>query len=422
MFIMVICVMVTGFGFQLWLAPNKIFKATAWVPLSKRIISRISSPNEITNRCKPVQNFAFVKTHKTGSTTLKTVLNRFGYAHNLSFILYEDSSTGHFNYKKIVASGNKTNILPPIGVMFGDYDHYRGYNISNVHLPYNHSLYRQLMHPKSLYISILREPSSQWLSAFRYFRVYKVLKRQFSNMTDAVEEFMKAPDRYKNKNAYAWNNQLLDLGLEKVHFSNKTKIMKHVKLLEKDLKLVLITEYFDESLILLKKLFCWSMDDIIYIKQREQGSHITVNDTLRRKILDFNSGDSQLYGFFNKTFWKKVRQYGPSFDNDLREFRTRLKDLEKQCIHEGIEKPAGDGRIYIQYVKKQGVEEVLCDMLINVDFQMETLIQSRQGGTNSSYRAENKKEQSGIPIQKNTLANQTFTKNSTTYPQDTEIN
>lgn len=36
MFFVVLCVMVTGIGVQLWLAPNKIFKATAWVPLSQR--------------------------------------------------------------------------------------------------------------------------------------------------------------------------------------------------------------------------------------------------------------------------------------------------------------------------------------------------------------------------------------------------
>jgi len=40
-----------------------------------------------TQTCNKVVDFAFVKTHKAGSTTLISILQRFGHTHNLLFAL-----------------------------------------------------------------------------------------------------------------------------------------------------------------------------------------------------------------------------------------------------------------------------------------------------------------------------------------------
>lgn len=49
-------------------------------------------------------------------------------------------------------------------------------------------------------------------------------------------------------------------------------IKKHIDELEEKIDLVLIMEYFDESLVLLKRELCWDLDDVVYFKlnQRSQ--------------------------------------------------------------------------------------------------------------------------------------------------------
>lgn len=43
-------------------------------------------------------------------------------------------------------------------------------------------------------------------------------------------------------------------------------IKKHIDELAEKIDLVLIMEYFDESLVLLKRELCWDLDDVVYFK------------------------------------------------------------------------------------------------------------------------------------------------------------
>ena len=50
--------------------------------------------------------------------------------------------------------------------------------------------------------------------------------------------------------------------------------------LDRQFDLVLILEYFDESLILLQNLMCWSTEDLVYLKQNERISKGRFNSVL----------------------------------------------------------------------------------------------------------------------------------------------
>lgn len=47
-------------------------------------------------------------------------------------------------------------------------------------------------------------------------------------------------------------------------------IKKHVDELAEKIDLVLIMEYFDESLVLLKRELCWDLDDVVYFKLNQR--------------------------------------------------------------------------------------------------------------------------------------------------------
>ncbi len=71
--------------------------------------------------------------------------------------------------------------------------------------------------------------------------------------------------------AYFGTNQLLwDLGLNTTQFKNLTAIKEKVKELETTMDLVLIAEYFDESLVFLQDQLCWDIQDLTYLKLNER--------------------------------------------------------------------------------------------------------------------------------------------------------
>ena len=97
--------------------------------------------------------------------------------------------------------------------------------------------------------------------------------------------------------------------------------------LDSEFDLVMIQEYFDESLLLLRKMFCWEMDDIVYLAKavRSQNLLIKLTDDLRKKISSWNHADVLLYKHFNALFLlRKLEDYGQTLQSDLALFRSKL--------------------------------------------------------------------------------------------------
>ena len=68
------------------------------------------------------------------------------------------------------------------------------------------------------------------------------------------------------------NQQLWDLGMNHVNMETGTEVEEKIRQLDSQLHLVLIAEYFDESLVLLAKLMCWDLTDVRYLKQNARKS------------------------------------------------------------------------------------------------------------------------------------------------------
>ena len=87
---------------------------------------------------------------------------------------------------------------------------------------------------------------------------------------------------------------------------------KNLRIFFFDIYEVMITDYFDESMVLLKEELCWDTEDISYLKSnsRQFGGTESVREWLgpeySQKLLDWNKADWKLYQHFNQTFNKKV--------------------------------------------------------------------------------------------------------------------
>ena len=193
----------------------------------------------------------------------------------------------------------------------------------------------------SKYVTILRNPVDTFESAFNYYH----LGNNFGLGTDPVvslEKFLERPSSYYYtsgkfvvKSFFLRNPMMFDLGFSLRCFQNYTAVTDYINFLNKEFDLIMIMDYFDESLVLLKRLLGWDIDDILYVKVNERlGKEKASNlsDRVQENIKRWNKADVLLFNYFNATFWRKVEMEGPAFYEDLSAFRERKLKLEQQCF------------------------------------------------------------------------------------------
>ncbi|XP_070572698.1 galactosylceramide sulfotransferase-like [Ptychodera flava] len=279
--------------------------------------------------CTPVRQIVFIKTHKTASSTTNTMIQHYGLKHGLVFALPKNTQLFDVNRMFSRAMMLQPTAPPDKGGVF---------NILANHLRYNRPELQRAV-PGARYITILRHPVSKFESTFGYYRA-----AEHFNLTDyrnPLETFMESPDILMEQHSFGMKNQLRNgmmftLGFDHKFDDDVLAIDRYITKLDIELDLVLLTEYYDESLLLLKKLLCWDFEDILYIPKgyRSQNRRYNVSVGLAKKILDWNLADHRLYDHFNQTFWSKVAEYGPEFERDLAEFRTRQENFYQSCVAE----------------------------------------------------------------------------------------
>lgn len=216
-------------------------------------------------------------------------------------------------------------------------------NILCNHARYNRPSMDAIMELDSKYITILRNPIGQFESMFDYMEFSKDFG--LHRYPDPMRRFLRRPFQYIRNMTLVGrpfpepmhlirNGQFFDLGLSPGLYDNRTVILQEIDKLDRDFFLVLIMEYFDESLVLLKREMCWEMEDIVYAKmnQRHREKKEILDDSLKKMIERWNGADVLLYRHFNQTFWKKIKSHGKAFYKDLEEFRKKNREVQQSCI------------------------------------------------------------------------------------------
>ena len=129
------------------------------------------------------------------------------------------------------------------------------------------------------------------------------------------------------------NGMFFDLGLGMSEYENEIAISSAIFDLSKKFTLVLIYEYLDESLVLLKRKLCWKTDDIIYFSSlmpRNMLRNFTISRAAKDAIERWNKADFMLYDFFNATLWEQIRNE-ENFSSELESFKRRRHEVESHC-------------------------------------------------------------------------------------------
>lgn len=248
----------------------------------------------------------------------------------------------------------------------------------------------------TFYFSILRNPIHLMESSFTYYKG----EPPFTNARN-LEEFLNRTNQFYNaseKNShYAKNLMTFDFGYN--HNGNFSA--RHVQMMllaiETEFDLLLISEYFDESMVLLKEALCWELDDVVSfsLNSRDNSTKTPLSESTIEKIKSWNKLDWEIYMHFNRTFWEKIDWHigRERMQQEVKMLRHKREQLAKICLQGGGSvapnmirdqalAPLQYGRAKILgYNLKLGLEETtrqMCQRLVRPELQYSNLLYRKQ--------------------------------------------
>ncbi|UJR11274.1 hypothetical protein I4U23_015456 [Adineta vaga] len=288
--------------------------------------------------CKPKQNILFLKTHKTGSSTIQNIFLRYGDKHDLTFALpYKSNYFGHpqvFHRRMLRPHSyfwsRMESLISP------------SYNIFTHHARFNYEEMSSVMPNDTIFVTILRQPVCSLQSLLSYIHLEKFynetslarsMERYFSNSSSNSVYHVLSEKRFSNR--YGRNQMSFDLGLDPEDFDDSEIIKQFIREIDSQFHLVMITERMQESLILLQDLLCWSQEDMIVFEHNVRNVDLSCNLTgdMASTIRHHNAADQILYDFFRTKFDRQVIEFGVRrMNNEIRRLQSVTQLMYKDCV------------------------------------------------------------------------------------------
>ena len=331
--------------------------------------SKATTTSKATKLCDPVKRFIYIKTHKSGSSTLTNIFHRFATKYNVSVALPKRNYFLGWPLSSRIPFSYVATVEPP-------------QIWCSAHTRYDYELLNEAI-PNATFITVLRDPVSHFISSWNYWSTADHIREIHpEHKAPTMEEFLHDPSawwKFAKRSDFdlLQNSASFDLGLD-THYSTENEVRALIEHMDKHFGLVLITEYMDESLLLLKRMFCWEMEDILYyalkvgvpnaagadggvaaagvgvngsekngggggggggvgegdgvvgVVQSLRASPIAENIKSLIRQLDFM--DVMLHNHFNKTLWKRIAQEKHFFE-ELAQFREAKEKFRRQCLY-----------------------------------------------------------------------------------------
>ncbi|XP_034384376.1 galactose-3-O-sulfotransferase 2 [Cyclopterus lumpus] len=282
--------------------------------------------------CHPKSHIVFLKTHKTASSTVLNILYRYGESRNLTFAFPLNKQSQLF-YPFFFASHFVEGVSS---------QSVREFHIMCNHMRFRKSEVAKVMPEDTFYFSILRHPVAMMESIFIYYKSIQAFHK-----THSLDNFLDNSSRNYNSsltnNHYAHNILAFDFGFDNNVAAGAVDLEERASMaiaaIKRDFHLILISEYFDESMILLKHALCWSLEDVVSFKlnrRSEQTRHPLLPNTAE-KIKRWNALDWRIYLYFNTTFWHKIDSLvgQEQMKKEVYHLRELQAKLANSCLKDG---------------------------------------------------------------------------------------
>ena len=135
-----------------------------------------------------------------------------------------------------------------------------------------------LLGPSAQFVTMIRKPADNYESKFGYYHMEEQKGMNLSTYIRKLE---------RNFNWQKWemgplNNQLEMFGVHHKDM-NKEMIMETLAKIDYQFNLVMLTERFDESLVLLANTLCWKLEDVVTLKLNSRVDKKKVSPPLYEK-------------------------------------------------------------------------------------------------------------------------------------------
>ncbi|KAM3590521.1 uncharacterized protein V6R79_011123 [Siganus canaliculatus] len=336
-----------------------IFNKSGVQPAARSIFSSPDAQGPSLGSCRPHTHIMFLKTHKTASSTVLNMLYRFGEERDLHFALPLGYQLGYplpFNAYRVKG--------------------YRGPRVVEFHIMGNHMRFNKpevekVMPADTFYFTIIRDPVALAESSFAYYKEVAPAFRKTKGLGDFADDPKKYYDPRLRNNHYARNLLWFDFGMDNNANFSVVLAERGKAMIRQAFKLILVSEYFDESMILLRHALCWPLDAVVSfsLNARQQkptsiggisGSWVgkaaaaagvgnrggrsltksmpslSLTAEQREKLRQWNALDWYLYKAFNQTFWEEINKFGHAqMEQEVALLRTRREDLARVCLRNG---------------------------------------------------------------------------------------
>ncbi|OQR79852.1 galactosylceramide sulfotransferase-like, partial [Tropilaelaps mercedesae] len=283
--------------------------------------------------CRPVNNICLLKTHKCASSTIQNIIMRYGDRRNLSFVLPKEGN--YLGHPKLFS---KTLLPLELVPAFG-------FNVLAHHTRFDASAIKEVMPPDTAFITILRDPAELFNSMYAYFGLQNytgATLQQFSNDPDR-QSFLQT-NRYEQR--FGPNQMFFDLGYD-TNRMNDSAISDAIERVDREFDLVLITEYFNESLVLLKNLFCWDTQDVMYFKHNKRKYEDRIPRDVRERLLRYNAADTRLYAHFKSKLEALIVAFGRDrMREEVANLRLWKRLIYDHCVERMGESEQPETRAY----------------------------------------------------------------------------
>ena len=310
----------------------------------------------LSRRTKPHNHVTFLKTHKCASSTIQNILMRYGLKNHLTFSL-PPGGGNHIGWPRAFQPNMLRKSKPP--------------DIHCYHSTFSPSLLTT-MPADAINIAAVRDPLTQIRSEYIYYGFHSCSK-------NSLVDLILSERKQDTVCGLPFNNPvMLDMGMTYVAMGNHDEVEAYVKMLDSKFHLVIVVEYFYESIIVMRDMLGWSNLDVatFALNYRKEGSTSSAafgadlpdTDEFKEKLYSFLYADKQLYDHFRKKMEQIITANKDYIQQEVKALKQYQDDLMGFCIMKSVPKiqikdsrfkPYGNGA-YGYLLTENGLKNQTC--------------------------------------------------------------
>ena len=153
----------------------------------------------------------------------------------------------------------------------------------------------------------------------------------------------------RTKGQLIHNGMTFDLGLPRNRSNDNEYVHRYIQNLDKEFNLVMLTERFDESLVMLKRDLCWELEDVVYFKLLERKEkRKELPQDLFNSVAEWNQADVLLYSYFSRKFHQRLQKEGQDFHDEVMKLKQMNEELMARCLTGTYHRSAFHTRVKVQ--------------------------------------------------------------------------